>query len=233
MPDPVRNDRPIGRPDLRRGCAYAPLVNTPGHVQSTPDRSGTDRRRTVTRRAHAAVLDRTEAPAARPRPRCARASPPPPPSDSGTVSPAPRSPPSVDAALIAAAPARAGERRPLRARHRGVSFADDDRGRPPSPSPDVGRDRPAAVADRPEPVPSGRDPLGRRGRGAPPRVAPDPVRDRRRGARRPGDRPARRRRRDRQPLDPPRHASTRPRSRSSSPRRRRRSGSTPAIRRRA
>ena len=67
--------------------------------------------------------------------------------------------------------------RPDRARHRAA--------------PGRRRHRAAALATAGQPVPAARDPDRRPGRDDPPRVAPDPARDRGRGPRRPGARPAR------------------------------------------
>ena len=74
-----------------------------------------------------------------------------------------------------------------------------------------GRRRPGSVADAAQPVPPDRDPERGRDRDDPSGVAPDPRRDRRRGARRPGDRPVPRRRRGHRRRDAPR--PTRPGSR--------------------
>ena len=73
----------------------------------------------------------------------------------------------------------------------------------------------AALAAAGQPVPAARDPVGRPGRGDPPRVAADPGRDRRRGPRRPGARRVRRRRRDASTGRPGASGSTRRRSRRS------------------
>ena len=93
-----------------------------------------------------------------------------------------------------------------------------------------GRRRPGFVADAAQPVPPDRDPERGRDRDDPSGVAPDPRRDRRRGARRPGDRPVPRRRRGHRRRRRAASASTRTVSRSSSPWRRPNSSSTPAIR---
>ena len=78
--------------------------------------------------------------------------------------------------------------------------ADPRRRRPAPPSASRGARSPATpLAAARQPVPAARDPVRRPGRGDPPRVAPDPGRDRRRGPRRSGARRLRRRRRDRRP----------------------------------
>ena len=76
----------------------------------------------------------------------------------------------------------------------------------PRPVPGAGRAAPrrvchAALASAGQPVPPGRDPVGRPGRDDPSGLAADPGRDRGRGARRPGARRLRGGRRDGRPRD--------------------------------
>ena len=92
------------------------------------------------------------------------------------------------------------------------------------------RSRATPLAAAGQPVPAGRDPVRGPRRDDPPRIAPDPGRDRRRGPRRPGARGIRRRRRDRRPSDP--HVRLDPaQSRRSSRTRHRRSSSMHGTRR--